>query len=59
MSRGPYVTSMLSPLMSRTRSTTASTFRTLDARDANRDELLPVTGGLKSQSYATERLCIA
>ena len=40
---------VLSPLISRTRSTIASMFRTLDARDANRAELLPIhPWGLKS-----------
>jgi hypothetical protein len=39
---------MLSPLINRTRSTIASIFRTLDARDTNHDELLPIIGGLKS-----------
>jgi hypothetical protein len=33
-------------------------FRTLDARDANRDELLPIRGGLK-RVEVTERLCIS
>ena len=46
---------MLSPLISRTRSTTASMFRTLDARDAQRDEPLPVAGDSKPVKV-TERL---
>ena len=46
-------TSMLSPLMSPTRSTIASMFGTVDAGDAKRDELLPIVGTQEPWSQRT------
>ena len=57
-SRSSYVTSMLSPLISRTRSTIASTIRTLDALDANRDDS-PHQWRTEELVEVTERLCIS